>query len=447
MINKEALLRFDILMANLKPVEPSSGFDFEFRQRLNAYIAESQKEAPLESIIRSIREVLDGLRITLLPQRQVLARALSAFAVVILSGYYFYCAAPYGPVIIAAEGAVTTKGARDSTWKGITLARRLKVGDIVTVGKGSQIDIELRDRYAVRIKDSARMRVAKLAPRLGRGEARFDLIEGKMLVNISDGFKGSNFIVDTKAGEAKALGTKFSIDADKSETKVSVLEGKVEVNGNFTPDKALQAKNMVIVMSGQKTEILIGEVPNTPQRLIEREWLDLEELYQIGKKPQVILMLKNTPDRVIQLLRPCPIYISDTKPREIPKLLEAAILKTADGVKTGDTAKHLESIKLLERLVSEHPNPKYDVQFLLYIGSYYEYLSYHKEAIKTFEKVAKKYPGSPLASLAQCAIGIIYEEKLHDMAKANGAFRTVLSYYPYSLEAIWVEEKLGIKKV
>ena len=102
---------------------------------------------------------------------------------------------------------------------------------------------------------------------------------------------------------------------------------------------------------------------------------------------------------------------------------------------------------MLEEVVEKHPNPKYDVQFLLYIGAYYEYLSYHEEAIATFEKVLKKYPDSPLASIAQCAIGVIYEEGLKDAERANAAYEQTLQKYPNSLEAIWVEERLGLKKV
>ena len=105
-----------------------------------------------------------------------------------------------------------------------------------------------------------------------------------------------------------------------------------------------------------------------------------------------------------------------------------------------DKKEHLESIKLLEKIVDEYPNAKYDVQFLLYIGAYYEYISEHEEAIKAFEKVLDKYPDSPLASMAQCAIGIIYKDKLHDPEKARAAFKAVLDRYPNSLEAIWVEE-------
>ena len=123
------------------------------------------------------------------------------------------------------------------------------------------------------------------------------------------------------------------------------------------------------------------------------------------------------------------------------------MLKIKEAIETHDPAKHLEGIKILEKIVQEHPNAKYNAQLMLYIGAYYEYISYHKQAIRAFEKVIIEYPNSTMASIAKCAIGVIYEEKLNDPSRANAVYRLVLDKYPNSLEAIWAEEKLGIKKV
>lgn len=449
MTKKELFTRFDRVMANIKPIEPTVAFELEFKRRLNEAVAAQLKETALEAFARRAGSAVESLRYALLPPQPVLARVAAACVVMISVGLYIYSAQPQGPLSIAAEGVVLVQGPNETGWKKLALNRAVKVGDVVATGGLSQVDIELSNRYAIRIKENAKIRVAKLAPRYGKGIAQFDLIEGKALVSISEGFKGSKFTVNTKAGTATALGTKFAVDVSKDgpKAKVSVLEGKVEVKGSYKPQRLMLAKETVVLAAGQKTEVTAGSPPLAPQRLLEKEWLGLEELYQIGRKPQVILLIKNRPDRVIQLLAPCPIYVSDEKPREIPELFDEAVLNIAEAVKTKDAAKHLESIKMLEKMLEEHPNPKYDVQFLLYIGAYYEYLLYHEDAIKTFEKVLRRYPDSPLASLAQAAIGVIYEEKLHDINKAREAFKAVLDNYPYSLEAIWVEEKLGIKKV
>jgi tetratricopeptide (TPR) repeat protein len=209
----------------------------------------------------------------------------------------------------------------------------------------------------------------------------------------------------------------------------------------------LLASNTVYVGPGQKTEMAIDRIPDKPDKIMAEEWSRLEELYRIGKKPQVVLMIKNTPDRVRQLLAPCAIYVSDEKPRDIPREFELVVRKIEEALKSGDDSKHLDAITLLEKMVSEHPNPKYGPQFLLYIGSYYEYMARHTQAIRAFQRVLDEYANSPLASIAQAAIGVIYKEKIGDSVKAREAFSKVLKNYYDSLEAIFAEEELGIRKI
>jgi len=379
-----------------------------------------------------------------------MARALaSAAAVVLVIGLFTYAIQPESPTLVSGEGIVLARGIMDKEPKAVEKAYKFKAGDVITTENGSQIDIELAGKYAIRAKQNTSFKIAKLPARYKKDTVIFELTKGQMLIDIQKGFKGSRFVVDTKTAQAEALGTKFAVGVSskhKDRTSVKVLEGKVEVKSRYKPKEFVIAKHTVVVGAGQKTEVAMGELPLRPQKLVEEDWRQLEELYQIGRKPQVILLVTNRPNRAKQLLRPCPIYISDEKPRVIPIVLEEAVLKIKDALESKDKAKHLESIKLLEKIVNEHPNPKYDVQFLLYIGTYYEFLNYHKEAIRAFERVVEKYPDSPLASMAVCAIGIIYEDKLEDQEAADRAFKQVLERYPHSLEAIWVKEKVRNQK-
>lgn len=444
------LNRFDIVMANLKTIEPSDSFDFEFRKRLREAVAKKYEETMLDKLARRAWEGLESLRYALLPKTPALVRSIVASIFIITAGLYIYSIQPSCPISLSQEGAIMVQSRRDIAAKEINAGYKFNVGDIVVTKKGAELDIGISNKYAIRVKENTKFKITKLIPRYGNGKAFLELEDGKMLVSVGEGFKGSKFEIKTPTCVTGVRGTKFSIDVtekDKLKTKIDVLEGKVEVKGQYKDKRFLLAKQVVFVGAGQKTEVFKDEPPELPQRLVEKEWKELEELYQIGKKPQVILLLKNTPDRAKQLLAPCPIYISDEKPRQIPMLIEEAVLKIKEAIETGDTARHLESIRLLERIVEEHPNPKYDVQLFLYIGAYYEYLSYHKEAIGAFEKALLGYSDSVLASIAQCAIGIIYEESLKDPARAREAYKLLLDKYPNSLEAIWVEEKLGIKKV
>lgn len=424
--------RFDMVMANLKPIEPSDGFEFEFGRRLRESALTIREKGV---IARAVKLMLDNLRYNLLPQTPVLVRVAVSFVFVFSIGLYIYGIQPMRPVIMS-QGRVITE--------------RVSAGSVIMTGSGESIDIVLADRYMVRLKENARIKIAKLTPRFGHGIAAFKLTGGTALVDVEKGFKGSKFVVDTEAGRAIALGTKFAVDVSRdhtAKTAVSVLEGRVKVTSAYKPKRMRLAKNTVLVGAGQKTEMSTRSVPIPPERLMAAEWQKLEELYQIGKKPQVMLLLKNTPDRVRQLLKPCPLYIVDEKPREIPQILDDAVRSIEAALKTGDGTKHLEAIRLLEKVTNEYPNPKYSPQLLLYIGSYYEYMSQHSEAIKSFERVVAEYPLSPFASLGQAAIGVIYKEEVGNQAKGDEAFKKVLKNYPDTPEAIFAEETLGIKKV
>jgi len=447
-MKREALERFDVVMANLKPIEPSLSFDAEFNKKFIMAQAEKFSESRFD---RTARIVIENIRFTVLPKAPQMARAMAtAAALILVIGLFTYAIQPESPVLLSREGIVLARSVMDKEPKALSKAYKFKAGDVITTKDGSQIDIELAGKYAIRAKQNTSFKIAKLPARYKKDTVIFELVEGQMLIDIQKGFKGSRFVVDTKTAQAEALGTKFAVGVSKKQkdrTSVKVLEGTVEVKSRYKPKEFVIAKHTVVVGAGQKTEVAMGELPLAPQKLVEEDWRQLEEIYQIGRKPQVMLLVRNRPDRVEQLLRPCPIYISDEKPRVIPNILEKAVFKIEEALKTKDRQKHLESIKLLEKIVNEHPNAKYDVQFLLYIGAYYNYLGYHQEAIGAFERVIEEYPNSPLASMAQCAIGIIYEEKLEDEEQANRAFKGVLERYPHSLEAIWIEERVRRLKV
>lgn len=445
----ELYKRFDEIMAGLKPVEPSEGFDFEFRQALKAAADEAAdgSRGHLNVPYEFVRRAIESLRHALVPKTPVLVRAFSISAAFIIVGSVLYFAQPAGPVVMASKGIVLAY-ARGAGPTELMPNRTLRVGDLIKTEYGALVDISVDNRYSVRIKGASSLRVARLTNKIGRGKAIFELENGKALVSIEKGFKPASFIINTKEASATALGTKFAVDVSGKRgpvTKVSVLEGKVRVLGRPESTNITLAKGITVGM-GQLTEVGPDRIPQPARRLPEEEWLELEELYQIGKKPQVILLIKYTPDRVMQLLRPCPIYISDERPRQIPQLLEEAVRKIETAIRANKVAEHFEAIRILERILKEHPSDKYDVQLLLYVGAYYEYIGYHREAMASFEDVVKRHPDSPLASLAMAAMGVIYEDKLNDPGRAGEIFRAILKLYPNSLEAIWAEEKLGIKK-
>ena len=157
----EVLNRFDTIMANLKPVEPSVGFDFEFRKRFEQAIAKKYEETGLEKLARRTAE---SIRYALLPKVPVLVRTVATVMALLVVGLYIYSAQPACPVLVST-------------------GESCRVGDVISAQEGAEPDIILSGKYAIRLKERTKIRIAKLTPRYGKGKASFNLIEGDMLVN------------------------------------------------------------------------------------------------------------------------------------------------------------------------------------------------------------------------------------------------------------------------
>ena len=433
-------------MISLEEIKESENFDLRFNNRLNERLLAMEKS---NRLVIYAEDIIGGIRESLSPKVPALARAFAIiliFLTIGISSFYYF--EKGNPVVTFAKGNVSIYDARSEKWVRAGVDLKLKKGSILKTQGPSYVDISLENKYALRLKDNGEIRIAGLTPRFRKGTVLYELKDGKLFVNIDNGFKGSEFKVTTPQANLTALGTKFMVDTSdskKEKTWLGVLEGRVKARSKEVLPKYATRPQEVIVEGGKKTEIFSKRPPDIPKALEDKEWEALQELYQIGRKPQVALLISDSPDRVRELLRPCPIFISDKKPREIPFILEETLLMIDKAIKDKDRTKHIEAIKKLEEIVEKYPNPKYDVQFLLFIGVYYEYVDLHDEAIKAFEKLIERYPHSLLASLAKCAIGVIYDESIKDKAKAEEIYRYILIKYKNSPEYIFAENRLGKK--
>jgi TolA-binding protein len=300
----------------------------------------------------------------------------------------------------------------------------------------------------MRLKSDSEIRLARVSARALPGGTQYELSKGKAFTYYRK-HKGvkKTFAVETPEATATVLGTDFMVTVmpEMNRTYVGVLDGVVRVTGRqlLRPER-LEARS-VFVEAGEKTTVRLGQLPTEPKRLMEDELMEMEELYGLGTKPQVALLISTGKGRVRELLSVTPLYINTEKPARISKEIEAIAKTFNQAIKAGAKDKIKDNIRQFEDIVKSYPNPKYDVQFLLFIGAYYEYINEHGKAIETFQRVVDKYPKSTLASIAQCAIGIIYEEKLNDLEKAKNAYQAVLSNYPKSAEVQEAQE--GLKRI
>ena len=427
---KQTLARLNLLKASLSsiaPVKESESFDFVFNQKL--------KERSEERVSVSLNEVLgkaiSRIRDAFVPKVPVLVRAVVVLvlAVAVFGGYnyYIYSRLPFIETISGTVKVYRTPAAR------YIIARpnmRLREGYRIETAQDAVVDILSRNKYAARIKEDSDIVIAKLDVRKGNHFTKFDITSGKLMVNTTEAFKGSNMSIQTLACEAKVVGTAFTIDVYKPSggaTWLGVLQGKVKVTSQGAD---------VYVNAGQKTQVEPGSLPDIPTLLSDNEWKLMQELYQLGEKPQVVLLVSMRANRVEELLKPAPLYISDTTPRTIPTELEAIIRIINRAIEDNDIEAHRFAIGRLERLLKKHPNPKYNPQFLMFIGSYCYYIGNYEKAIDTFNKVVNEYPDYSLSSLAQCAIATIYQNNLRDKKKATAGFEELLENFPDSIDTV-----------
>ena len=351
--------------------------------------------------------------------------------------YYF---SPLYPTVANVEGTVKIYRADKNVWVFAERPRiKLYKNDILKTFENSRADLVIPGVYHMRLKSSSEMRLCKSVSRGSRGDIGYALDKGAAFAYYDKKRKiGGELGIKTPQALATALGTDFMVESSPllSRTWVGVMDGVVKVSG-------LEEMNAVLVRAGEKTIVHTGSAPQKPARLMEKELLNMEELYNIGVRPQVALLISTGPTRARELLAMPILYISSEKSGAFLKKIEKIVNEFNRAIKEGSKEKHIENIKRMEEIVNDYPNSKYDVQFLLFAGAYYEYAGEDGKAIATFERVVSSYPDSGLASIAQCAIGIIYEEKLKDIEKAKAAYKKVISNYPQSPEMEEAQAALG----
>jgi TolA-binding protein len=374
---------------------------------------------------------------------RVFATVAASLLVAILS--YNYLFMPISPVVTNVSGTVKIYCAGKNEWKFAKKNRdvRLARNDILKTFDDGQADLVIPGVYHMRVKRASEVRLAKSVSRAMSGDIKYEVVKGKTFTNYDKKRKlGKEFNIETEAAMITALGTDFMVEVVPASTWVGVLDGMVRVR-SVGPETL--ARSSVTVEPGQKTLVRKGSAPEKPERLMENELMELEELYRIGTRPQVALLISSGRTRTRELLTATPLYVSSRKPGVLPAQMEAIVKTFNEAIKSRSKERYAANVRQFEELLEKYPDPKYNVQLSLFIAAYYEHLGEHDKAIESFRKVTEKYPGSALASIAQCAIGIIYEEKLGDTAQAKQAYETVIAKYPDSPEA--EEAKEGLERL
>ena len=374
---------------------------------------------------------------------------LSGAAVIALVLCFNLLILPQATLVTNIKGTVKMCRAGTNVWFFVEKDKiAIRKNDILKTFSDGQVDIISARSYQVRLSNDSEIKMVCAGSRISKSPISYDLAKGKVYAYYNkDQRLKKEFNIWTQGAQISVLGTDFMVTSMPAlnRTWIGVLDGVVKVTGLAEEGLARTKDNTVLVQPGEKTIVMLGKAPSRPARLMENELLELEELYRIGTKPQVALLISTGKTRVRELLSLTLLYISSESSGVFPEKIEKAEKNFRKIVKTGPKEKWLENISEFEDIVNKYPNPKYDVQFLLFIGAYYEYAGEHEKTIELFKRVIEDYPRSNLASIAECAIGILYEEKLNDLENAKAAYGKVISNYPRSAE---VDEALsGLRRI
>jgi len=434
-----------LMLESVPQVKESDDFDFVFNQKLDAAIeAQESSESVFERVFSGIRDFVDSVQMPL-PRVPVLVKTAVTF--LFMFGAFFtgiYLTESATPGVSGMQGEVYILRRKTDLWQKMPSDTVIRAGDSLRTGVSSEVNIVLASKYHVRLKQNTVIKVAKLTPKNRKGFLRMNLSSGNILVDINKGFKGSKFRVYTPDAEIQALGTKFVVSAaiKPDKTWVGVLEGSVVVQSKEDLRAYADTSKEVLVFSGMKTEVKAGQPPEVPLPLLQQEWEKLSELYMLGQKTKVALLISTNKNRVRELLMPCSIFITDEKTQTLSGKIEEAVFIIREAIKNENRFQHIIGISKMKELVEADPTAEYNVQLLLFIGAYCEYLGLYDDAIKVFSSISQEYPGHPLSSLAECAIGLIYEENIRSLVKAEQVYIGVTEKYPASPEAEFARERI-----
>ncbi|MBM3252647.1 MAG: tetratricopeptide repeat protein [Candidatus Omnitrophica bacterium] len=434
------LERLSVLLGNLRTLKVSQAYEAKFEEKLNERL--SLKKPPLISYnaqeiydhtIDIIREILSP---RLIPVKVGIIALISIVFLTTLSSLRQM----YLPSFIALRGDVRVFKPRANKWLLAKSGMKLKQGDVVKIEKDGMLDLRFKDYFKIRAKQNTEFIIARFNTSWGKVNSEFGLINGTMLVGTERKLKDSTLKIKTPSALLVDKGTGFMVHINPEDniTWLGVLDGRVMVTNYF----GYKEKEIALfVMPNQKMLIKPNEIPEGPVPLIASEYRMLEEINNIGKLSFYISFSKG-PKRVRELFGPLRCYVYGDEPRELKKLVMRAKNLMDKAIKKKEQDIFLQGIETLKEAIERYPSPGHNPQFLIFIGSCYEFLGLHKEAVQYFERLIDKYPNSELSSIACCAIGIIYEEKLNNPKEAIKFYQKVLSEYQKSLEVSEAKEAL-----
>jgi hypothetical protein len=432
-------------LCNLDAIKPSPGFDFEFNKKLDDAIAYHESKKPANVLRRKLSGLLERIIIPVPIPLKVAASLLLIISFSIAARGHYLNSLPF---VEFSAGNVRIYRQSVNAWVIPKPNMRLQQGDKIELKGRSVINLTSKGRYKARIKDDSLIVLSKIDMGWRRVDTDFSVSRGKLLVNTTDKFKGSEMCIYTPACDAEIVGTAFMVDVSESTTWLGVLEGTVKVVSKPHPLKSgIEKPVETFVTAGQGVYTRQYAHTTTPKLLPSKQWQSLLELYQLVDDPQIMLLIGTGIGRVDDLLsKPAPVYISDSVKRIMPRQLLELIYDVSDAAKGKDPDNIAAKTRELMNVLSMHPNPLYDTEILMFAASNFYYAKDYESALNTLSRVTSDYPESEMASIAWSGMASIYQNDLKDAKMSKRIYADLVRSYPNSAEAIRAKEILSANR-
>lgn len=177
-----------------------------------------------------------------------------------------------GDVKVMAEGIV----------KNPEVGEVLKKDDTIKTGALSMADILFGTSGLIRIQPDSVITIASLMDATGN-DMQMDMDRGKMYVTLSKLEKGT-FRVKTPTAVASVRGTSFRITAQKTESKLDVINGSVKLNPVQNNTVVTEVEKMVETNQTATVDLQTAEKAVKEKKEIEVTALKIEEIKEIREE-------------------------------------------------------------------------------------------------------------------------------------------------------------------
>lgn len=367
----------------------------DYRKIKILYTQMEEPELSFDFDLRLERKLARGLE-RKVEKRLIWRPVLAPVLAVIVAGFGFLIAYPIfqGSPLYASSvyGAVKIFEPSTSTWTPLISGFKFKEGQRLRTEAGGSLDLTLKDKVTLRVKENSEIELQKLFRSRQKGHLVIQQSNGKVLAGLSPKFKGSELSVDTPYGSANAYGTLFLVEVNPAvlATRVMALEGIVELT---------DLRRTKIQPLPPQTEALLTEAQINPaQPIPAARRAEIEELLSLPVshkekakgilEENLSLLLLASPGRVKEFLENPRIKTQRTFPI-LTETIQHARERIMKADQENQPALYDEAIRDLEEFMEIYldPNLQFKPHISFFIGATYYSLGRYKEALKSFAQL------------------------------------------------------------